>query len=385
MIKRRLLLMALTSAALVTVGGTPGVLADTANKAGEVRLTESQMKLIELATQRVETGAVSPKLELNGEITPNQDRVVEILPRAPGIVREVKGRLGDVVRRGQTLAVVESSAIADAQASFLNAQSKAKLAQIQAAAKTSLWRKQITSRQDYLVATQAAAAAAVDLRAAEGKLALFGVDPKSVARSTTGTPVRFPVTAPFDGTIIQRTIAPGDQVTDVPPATPLFRLANLANVWVMASVFQKDMGLVAIGQRATVSIAGYQGKRFPGKVTWISDVLDQKTRTLQLRIELANINGMLRPGSFATVELSTRSQGPALTIPEEAVQHEKKETIVFVDAGSGLFKSRKVKLGASADRKVEVLNGLKPGEKVVTQGAFTLLSELDKDSFANND
>lgn len=366
---------------LATISHALAEPASDAAPPGEVRLTQSQMKLIELATEPVRYGAVSPELVLNGEVTADQGRVVDILPRAAGIVRAVPRQLGDTVEAGDTLAVIESGAITEAEATYLTARSKAALAQAQAAREADLRRKRITSEQEYQVARQAADQAAVELRAAERKLALLGVDPKTLGAGASGVPVRVPITAPFAGTLIERRVAAGDQVTE---ATPLFRLANLDRVWVIASVFARDIGKVAIGQPASVTIEGYGDRRFEGKVTWISDVVDEKTRTVKIRVELANPERVLRPGSFARVSL-TPSTEDVIAVPASAVQRQKDQAFVFVESGPGKFVRRDVGLGERTRDRVEITRGLKAGEKVVTNGSFALRSELEKSAFAGGD
>lgn len=382
MTDRRLIASILLAALLAAVPSSIAAAAEDAVAPGEVRLTDSQIKLIELATEPAKPGSVSPELLLNGEVTAAQDRMVEILPRAAGIVREVPRQLGDTVRSGDTLAVIESSAIAEAEASYLTARSKSALAQAQAAREADLRRKKITSEQDYQVARQAAEQAAVELRAAERKLALLGLDPAAAGRGPAGVPVRVAVRAPFDGTLIERQVAVGDQVTE---ATPLFRLANLDKVWVIASVFSKDVGKVALGQTATVTLEGYPQRRFEGKVTWISNVMDEKTRTLKIRVELDNPDRLLRPGSFARVTITPQSEDNVLTVPAIAVQRQKNQTFVFVEVGPGTYRKRDVSVGNHTSESVEVTKGLRAGEKVVTQGSFALRSELEKSSFTGSD
>ena len=380
---------ALVGLAVVMVGPSLAVAAAEEDgapvNAGEVRLTKEQSDLIELKTAAAKPGAVTVDLVLNGEVTANQDRTVTVLPRTAGVVREVPKRLGERVRAGETLAFIESREIAEAQAAYLTARSKAALAQNRLAREESLWKKKITSEQEYLAAKQAATEATIEVSAAERKLALLGVDPKTVSEAApgkSGSVVRVHVTAPFDGTLIEKKVAVGDQVS---PDTPLFRLANLETVWVIGSVFEKDMGRVALGQTASVTLKAYPDRRFDGPVTWISDVLDEKTRTLRIRVELANPERLLKPGSFARVAIKIASKQEALVVPPAAVQRQKDETIVFVDAGDGLFKRREVKIGTRSPQAVEILEGLDAGETVVTDGSFLLKAELEKSSFAEAD
>jgi cobalt-zinc-cadmium efflux system membrane fusion protein len=350
----------------------------------EVRLTESQIKLIELRTATVVAGKIAGDLVLNGEVTPDQDRTIDVLARVSGHVREVPRQLGDAVRAGATLAVIESTEVAQAEAAYHVAVSKAELARSQLDREASLRKQKISPEQDYQTARQAAAEADIELRAAARKLTLLGVDVKALGTASreNAASVHVSITAPIDGTLIEKRVAVGNQVTD---AVPLFRIANLDRVWVIASVFEKNMGQVAVGQTAIVTVAAYPGREFKGRVTWIADIVDEKTRTLKLRIEIENNERGLRPGSFARVKINTASQLDVLTVPAAAVQRQKAEQIVFVDAGGGLFRRREVTVGARSREVVEILSGLEPGERVVTQGAFTLKSELEKAGFADHD
>jgi cobalt-zinc-cadmium efflux system membrane fusion protein len=363
-----------------------GSWAEDAAAPAELRLTENQIKLIDLRTAAAAMSKIGNDLIVNGEVTPDQDRTVEVLPRIGGNVREVPGQLGDAVRAGTTLAVIESTEISQAEASYHVALSKAELARSQLNRESTLRKQKISSEQDYQTARQASVEADIELRAAERKLTLLGIDLKTLSASANTTvdraPVRVPIAAPIDGTIIDKRVAVGNQVTD---ATPLFRIANLDRVWVIASVFERNMGRVAIGQNATVSVAAYPGREFKGQVTWIADLVDEKTRTLKVRVEVDNKDRAVRPGSFARVSINTASQGEVLTVPAPAVQRQKSENIVFVSAGAGLFKRREVSVGARSRDMVEILSGLEAGDQVVVQGAFTLKSELEKAGFADND
>ena len=350
----------------------------------EVRLTAKQVQLIGLKTSVAGETPVVVDLVLNAEVTANQDRTVEVLPRMSGIVREVMKNLGDRVTANEPLAIIESRELAEAAATYLATQSKLDLAQTQARRDQNLWLQKVISEQDYLTSKQAAAEAEIELRAAEQKLVLLGMDPSTLKEhaSNGSEPVRVPVLAPFDGTIIEKKAAIGDQVSD---QTPLFRLANLDKVWVIASVFEQDMGKVAVGQTATVTLRAYPDRTFEGKVTWVSEVLDEKTRTLSARIELDNMVRLLKPGSFARVVIKIPTNEKGVAVPASAIQRQKSESIVFVDAGDGRYERREVKLGAASQDAVEVVDGIKPGETVVTDGSFLLKSELDKSSLADQD
>ena len=376
---KRAALMSLL-ATVMAFGVAPLQLHAKEDDAAGVRLTDNQIKLIGLKTTVVQRGKITNDIVLNGEVTPDQDRTIDVVARIGGQVREVPRQLGDAVRAGATLAVVESTEITQAEAAYHVALSKAELARSQLARENGLRRQKVSSEQDYQAARQAATEAEIELQAAARKLTLLGIDLKSLSSATPADRglVRVPITAPIDGTLIEKHVAIGNQVTD---STALFRIANLDRVWVIASVFERNMGQVALGQTAKVTLAAYPGREFEGQVTWISDLVDEKTRTLKLRIEVDNKDRALRPGSFARVKLSTAPLHEVVAVPVDAVQRQKSESIVFVDEGNGLFKRREVAVGARSRETVEILFGREPGERVVTNGAFTLKSELGKAGF----
>lgn len=360
----------------------PAAIAGTATTedVAEIRLTPNQMKLIDLQTVAVARARLASEITLNGEVTPDQDRTIEVVSRVGGYVREVPRQLGDTVRAGTTLAVIESTEVAQAEAALRVAQSKAELARSQLAREAGLRKQKVSSEQDYQAARQAAAEAEAELRAAERKLALLGIDVKAAMASLPAdqASVRVPLIAPIHGTLIEKRATAGTQIAE---AAALFRLADLDRVWVIASVFEKNMGQVAIGQTATVTVAAYPDRTFEGKVTWIADIVDERTRTLKLRVELDNKERLLRPGSFGRVKLNIASQREVLAVPADAVQRQKSESIVFVAAGDGIFRTRDVTTGARTRELIEILSGLEAGDHVVTNGAFALKSELDKSGF----
>ncbi|HVU22141.1 MAG TPA: efflux RND transporter periplasmic adaptor subunit [Rhizomicrobium sp.] len=374
MLRILIFMMALSGATSVLGQTQTGAISDE-----EVKLSSSQINLVGLKTAVAEEKVLSTEISLNGEVTPDQDKTLQILPKAAGVVVEVRKALGDDVKTNDWLAVIESQEIPAASATYLVARSKVELAQQQLQRDETLWKKSVISEETYLTTKQAATEASVQLRAAGEKLALLGIDPAKL--SSTAPPAasaRVPVVAPTDGTIIEKKVAVGDQVTE---QTPLFRLANLDKVWVIANAFERDMGKLAIGQSATVRLRAYPDRTFRGKVTWVSRVVDERTRTLAVRVELDNRDRLLKPGSFARVFVSIPMQKSAVSVPAGSVQRHDNNEIVFVDAGNGIYKLRRVTTNLRAGGDVEILSGVKAGEKVVTDGSFILKSELEKSSF----
>ena len=220
-------------------------------EAAEVKLTPEQIKLVEIKTAIVKAAPVTVELILNAEVTANQDKTGQVLSKTSGVISSIKKHLGDQVKAGETLAVIASRELAEFEAAYTTAKAKADFAKAQLAREESLWKQKATSEQEFLSAKATANETAAELGSAEQKLKLLEPKhtntPEHKDQSSTGVPV----TAPFDGTIIEKKVALGDQVND---QSPLFKIADLDTVWVIANVFEKDLERVAVGQAASVSV-----------------------------------------------------------------------------------------------------------------------------------
>jgi cobalt-zinc-cadmium efflux system membrane fusion protein len=156
----------------------------------------------------------------------------------------------------------------------------------------------------------------------------------------------------------------------------IFTVADLERVWVQAEVYEKDLGRIRAGQSAFIVVDTYPGKPFEGKVTYISDVLDPQTRTARVRCEVANSKMLLKTDMFANVQLPTTLTKQALAVPESALQQVEGKDVIFVRRSDTRFEKREVEKGVTVNNHTEIVKGLKPGEAVVTQGAFHLKSIL---------
>jgi Cu(I)/Ag(I) efflux system membrane fusion protein len=159
------------------------------------------------------------------------------------------------------------------------------------------------------------------------------------------------------------------------PGEALYQIADLSAVWVIADVFEQDIGLVKNGTQATVKINAYPDKTFSGRVTYVYPTLTAETRTVPVRVELANPGGLLKPGMFAQVELPVGARGKVVTVPLSAVIDSGTRQIVLVEKEAGRFEPRQVKLGARSDTHVEVLDGVDDGEPVVVAANFLIDAE----------
>jgi membrane fusion protein, copper/silver efflux system len=173
------------------------------------------------------------------------------------------------------------------------------------------------------------------------------------------------------GYVVQKMAFHGMRVT---PADTLFDIADLSRVWVLADVYESDLPLVRVGMRGTLSAPYLPGHDWRGSVTYVNPTVEEKTRTVKVRIELANEDQQLKPDMFADVRLLA-DLGTGLSVPESAVIDSGGRKLVFIDRGAGRFEPREVTLGVRAGAGFQVISGLEDGERVVTSANFLLDSE----------
>ncbi len=178
--------------------------------------------------------------------------------------------------------------------------------------------------------------------------------------------------SPVNGVVLEKTAVQGMRFT---PGEALYRIADLSSVWLMVDVFEQDLGLVRPGQDAQITVNAYPGKVFRGKVTFVYPTVNPQTRTAQVRVELANPAGLLKPAMYASVELAAGTREKALAIPASAVLNTGTRQVVLVELAEGRYEPRPVRLGGQSGDYVQVLEGLDEGEKVVVSANFLIDAE----------
>jgi multidrug efflux pump subunit AcrA (membrane-fusion protein) len=181
--------------------------------------------------------------------------------------------------------------------------------------------------------------------------------------------------APIDGVIVERKSAAGEQVDKT---KEIFTISEPTSLWVIAEIKERDIGAVKGGEEARFSVISYPGESFHGKVVRIANEVEKESRTLEVRIEVDNSDGRLKPGMFADVEITTDVLQNVLVISDAALQTDEDRQVVFVALDGNRFQKRSVKLGLEEEGRVQVLDGLKQGDKVVSEGSFILKSEMLK-------
>jgi cobalt-zinc-cadmium efflux system membrane fusion protein len=339
---------------------------------GRVKLSAAAMKNAGLEIVTAGPGEVNVTLSLPGEVSLNQDTLAHVTPRVAGAAREVKKQVGEPVTKGEVLAILDSRDLAEAQREFLATKERLALAEATFQRAELLQQENISAEKDYLAAKQALAEAKIDHRTAAQKLHAIG--------GGAGGGGGYALVAPLAGTIIEKHISVGEVLSE---ETRAFTIADLSTIWVNVTVYAKDLPRVAVGQPAEVRAEGIP-EPAQGTIAYLGQVVGEQTRSATARVVLTNPGPAWRPGLFATAEVVVDRGKAPVVINDSAVQKVEGNEVVFVQEADA-FESRPVKLGrkgTTADRKdghvVEVLDGVKAGERYVSKNSFILKAELGK-------
>jgi len=318
-----------------------------------------------VTTAPVRSERLADYLDVAGRIQADPTRVVRVYPPVSGRLVAVQVRPADRVERGQVLAILASSDIAAARAAYRQALADAQVKGQALERSRLLYENHVVALRDYQQAHAEGAMAEAALESAAERLELLNVD-------TAGTSDQLTVTAPRAGVVVDVGAAPGEYAKSLDNANPLCTIADLSTVWAVGDVYEKDLASIKIGDSADVTANAYPAERWRGRVTAISSTVDTTTRTLKVRVVLANPGLRLKPDMFAAIRV-VRAVRSAVMVPASAVVREGAAAYLFVQTSPGHFEHRAVTLGRDTDRgQVEVTSGLAVGDTVVVEGAELL-------------
>jgi membrane fusion protein, heavy metal efflux system len=358
---------------------------DEAGHTEAITLTPEAVRNARLQTAEAQRKPLAVGLTVPARLAFPQRGVAQVAARVPGRIASIEVDLGDRVKKGQVLGYLESPDLGRARADYLAATTKAQVAAENFRREKELFAKGITSEREMREAEGDFVTIEADRNAADARLHALSLTDQEIQalRADEHYSTRFPARAPLDGTVVDIPATVGQEVGGT---TPLFTVGDLSTLWALLDVSETQLATVRQGQAVALAVQAFPGQRFQGQVTYIGDIVDEKTRTTPVRVVLANTEGLLKPGMFATAEISTGATAPGsagagqLVVPREAVQQVADEQVVFVPRGADRFQAVEVRTGASSATEIEILEGLEPGTAVVTQGAFILKSELSKES-----
>jgi len=344
----------------------------------------------------VQPTSIEGSIKASGKVVVTEDRVASIGPVHEGRIVNLYAGQGSFVRKGQRLAEFESADIDEAEADYLKALSDLGNAERTSAAEVKfqqatydrtklLVEREITPAKNLQQAehdldlakanqTSSIESAKVAVSNARRHLSILGLTDSAIDALSKSTNVGrsvFPLNSPISGTVVERN---GTIGATVGSDANVFKIIDLSRVWVDANVFEKDLERVRVGQIVNVKVPAFPDATFSGRVILITSTLDPETRTVQVRTEIANPDGRLKPDMFANVEIMTAGRRSAISVPLSAVLDDGGKSVVFVADGNNYAK-REVTLGLKSDDRVEIVQGLNAGDKVVTKGNYLLMEQ----------
>ena len=340
------------------------------------KLTASGVEVVRIFREEV-----TMPLAATAAIELNADRTSKVSSRVSGRILQVPVSQGDRVKAGQPLAFIDTVELDQIWAEYRKNKGRSELARKNLKREEALFEKDVAPEKDVLKARQDLSEAEANLVFSRERFRLLGVDGDAIEGRKNGDAAlrpRIPIVSSMGGVVIEKSVTQGEVVN---PDKLLFVVADLATLWVLVDVYEKDLPRLRPGALVNVSVNAFPHKTFQGKVSYMGDVVGERTRTVKVRVTIDNPDGLLKPGMFAAVSINAgRDAGSDLIIavPVEAVLVDGSDRYVFLRVGKGKFAQTDVVLGRSLGKKVEVTQGLREGDMLVVKGAFPIKSELKK-------
>jgi len=340
----------------------------------EINLTKKENSVIEIKTVKAEYKPLRSQLFATGKVISHPYHKAIVSYAFPARIAQIHVRIGDWVKPGQELVTLQSEEVGNAKSEFYKAMADFELTRVNYERQKRLYDRGVGAQKDYLAAEAEFKVTEANLNAAEKKLHILGFNEdqiQEIAESHQINPV-ITLFAPIRGKIIENNAVLGAMVDQ---STEILTILDPTILCVDADLYEKDISKIKENQHVEASVPAYPGEKFVGKICYISDVLNEQTRTITVRSEMENQNYKLKPGMFADIRIYLNHAADVLVVPEEAILDDKDEKIVFVKQNDK-FILHLVETGAKENKYVEILSGLNEGDFVVTEGNFQLKSKM---------
>jgi cobalt-zinc-cadmium efflux system membrane fusion protein len=313
---------------------------------------------------------LSDTLRVAGQIDFDEQALTRIGASVTGRVTQIHAQLGNVVNKGDTLALINSSELSGSQLAYLKARSEKELHRRNVERAKTLFDADVISAAELQRRENEYEIASAETRAAQDQLRVLGVSAKSIERlASTGTIDSVAgVVATIKGVVVERKIATGQVVQ---PSDVLFAVADLSRVWAVAQVPEQQISQVKVGQSVSIEVPALANEKLVGKLIYVGQTVNPDTRTVLVRTELDNSSGRLKPSMLASMLIES-APVPRVVVPITAVVRQDEVDHVFVEESNSYFRLIPVKLAAEQNGQRVVLEGLKPGMRIVSEGAFHL-------------
>jgi cobalt-zinc-cadmium efflux system membrane fusion protein len=335
---------------------------------------------------------VSSVLVLPGVLTVNQNRTAHISSYVQGKVVSPTADLGDRIGKGQALVTINSPEFAEAQADFLRARANYLLGQKEYERAKMLWAEKAIEEKEYLRREAEHEKLATEYGALGSALHSYGITHEQIDELVAKcaeigdkeyaceiADPNLPILSPLSGTVIFRDVVTGEHVV---PDKILYTISDLRVLWAIVDAYEEDLPFVRKDSQVAITASIFPDIEFPGKITYISDLIDDKLRTVKIRVEVDNKQGLLKPNMYIQGTIENRMERKnVLAVPEDAIQNLDGEKVVFIQEEGDTFAVRHVTLGNKVGKNRIITQGISKGDRIVLQGAFYLKTELSKAKF----
>ena len=358
---------------------------NTVKESGSVRLSGLDIHDIGLKAQKVLPKSFSGYRSIPAKITVNQDYEAHVGSLVPGKVQKVLVNTGDYVKAGQTVMIIEGLEIGEIKADYYKSKAAMDYAENNYKRQKELLDENIGSKKSFLEAQSEYEKSKAEFKAADEKIHSVGFsDEELSAMMTTQDHVAgtLPVKSPISGMVVERNVVVG-QTVDV--SSTALKIMNTRSVWIDGQIYEKDASNYLTKTTVQFKTPSYPQECFSGRMMYIGQVIDEKTRTILIRCEFDNPDYKLKPQMFGELIVPTARNNTALVVPAEAIVKIDQKDYVFVQTADTLFEQRPVVRGITEGNEVEITDGLKEGDWVVVKGAFYLKSEMMKSEFGEEE
>ncbi len=344
-----------------------------------VILTKKSASDIGLNLFTVKMEPLTGTLTAPAKVIPNQDLEAQVGSLMQGRVHQVFAKVGDYVKAGQTLLTVEGLDVGTIKAGFLKAKATLDYEKANYERQKKLFDEKIGSQKALLESQAEYEKAFAEYKAEDKRIHSVGLDDEDVTNEKIGeehTSGTLPIKSHIDGVVVERNVVIG-QFVDA--TTNTFKVINTNSVWVDGQIYEKDLAKINQKTSAVFKTTTYPNENFNGRIIYIGQTVDEQSRTITVRAEFSNPHNKLKPQMFGELKIPLGAGVKGIMIPDEAVVKETGQTYLFVQTSDTTFEKRNVITGTIADTMIEIKEGLKEGETVVSKGVFYLKSELKKD------
>ena len=339
-----------------------------------LELTPEEGRAIDLKTVKVVRRSMRNQLRAMGKVLAPQTKKAIVSYAFPARISDIHANIGDWVKPGQKLVTLQSEEVGKARAEFFRAQADSELAKHNLEREKNLFDRGVGAQKNLLTTEAEFKVAEAGMNVAEKKLHVLGFTEEMIQELEKTHQVNpiISLFAPIGGKVIASAAVRGAMVDQ---STEILVIMDPTVLWIEAEIYERDIAKIKIGQDIEVSVPAYPGEIFPGKISYIDDVMREDSRTITVRTEIRNREYKLKPGMFSDMVVFLNHPDEVLAVPEAAVLDDRDRKIVFLSVAEG-YRLQPVKLGIKEGGHWEVLDGLAEGDEVVTAGNYQLKSKL---------